>query len=562
MKYRFLYLTTIVLFLTTVSCAEKNIKKESVQPNIVFILADDLGYMDIGAYAEKMTKVKPENQFYETPNLNKLISVGVSFSQAYTAPLCSPTRSSILTGIYAAKWGFNTATPGGARSFYTKGELPPEGFHEQDVMHGDDFKLEKALNNGYTRIALPSGQPQDYGEDAITIAESLADYTSAFMGKWHLGGHGSEGYQPHDQGFEELSYFDAGGSVYYDWTATWERKTKIFPKMRQKELVRGKVNGEIKEGEYLTDNLTQQAVNYIDSYVKGSREKPFFLYFNEFAVHSPLQAPEEDIAYFESKNTKGWNGHNNSTYAAMVQHLDESVGRIVDKLRSSGLLENTLIVFMSDNGGVSWDARKNKVATTSNSPLKGGKAMVYEGGIRVPLTFYWKDKIEGGKWIDRPVDCVDLYPTLLDIAGYTANHTIDGQSIGPLLSNDFPGEYTRDTYYWHYPLNVGVLSPIDNLQLTPHSAIRKGDFKLIFDWYGRLSLYNIKEDIQENNNLYEVMPAKTEELFKELITYLEENVEQRYWPTINPDYNPEEEKRDTKYIDLYKKYKAEGYVTR
>jgi arylsulfatase A-like enzyme len=561
MKYCFFCLTVIALFVTT-SCLQKKEVKETIKPNIVFILADDLGYMDIGAYAEKMTKVKPENQFYETPNLNKLISGGVSFSRAYATPLCSSTRSSILTGIYAAKWGFNTATPGGARSFYTKGEKPPDGFHEQDVMHGDDFKLEKALTNGYTRIALPSGQPQDNGEDAITIAESLADYTSAFIGKWHLGGHGSEGYQPHDQGFEELSYFDAGGSVYYDWKETWERKNKIFPKMRQKELVRGKVNGAIKDGEYLTDNLTQQAVNYIDSYIKGPKEKPFFLYFNEFAVHSPLQAPEEDIAYFENKNTKGWYGHNNSTYAAMVKYLDESVGKIIDKLQSSGLLENTLIVFMSDNGGVLWDAKKNKVATTSNSPLKGGKAMVYEGGIRVPLTFYWKDKIQGGKWIDRPVDCVDLYPTLLDFAGYTYDHEIDGQSISSLLSDDFTSEYTRDTYYWHYPLNVGVLSPIDNLQLTPHSAIRKGDFKLIFDWYGRLSLYNIKEDFKENNNLYDAMPAKTEELFKDLITYLEENVDKRYWPKINPDYDPAKEKRNVKFIDLYGKYKSVGHLTR
>lgn len=532
-------------------------QEESSKPNIIFILADDLGYTDVNYFATRATNTPAENQFYETPNLNKLAEQGVSFSQAYTCPLCAPTRSSLLTGKYAQDIGFQTATAGSANTYYAQGIEPPAGFHEQDCYWSDKLDIPHALLNGNTLIALPSGQPQDNGRDEITIAEALKGYHSAFLGKWHLGGHGSEGYQPRDQGFEELAYFDSGGSPFFNWRRLWNRKEKYFPKMRQDELQQGKA-GEDKGIDFLTEDLTERALDYIDRQAKSSDGKPFFLYFCEFAVHSPWQAPDSTIQRFSEKATKGWNGHVNATYAAMVKHLDVSVGRIMQKLKDVGIDENTIVVFMSDNGGITVGSGGNHDVITNNWPLSGQKANVYEGGIRVPLIISYKGKVKSGAWCDIPVDCNDLFPTLLELAGEPKpTHPIDGQSIAGLLKDteNKQKSYTRDTYFWHYPLSVIYRNPADDLPFTPHSAVRKGDYKLIFDWYGRLSLYNIKEDISEKDNLATQMPDKTRELFAELMNYLEENVEKKYWPTANPDYDPNTEVREEPYSDLYRIHK-------
>lgn len=528
-------------------------QEESSKPNIIFILADDLGYTDVNYFATRATNTPAENQFYETPNLNKLAEQGVSFSQAYSCPLCAPTRSSLLTGKYAHGIGFQTATAGSANTYYAQGIEPPAGFHEQDCYWADRITNPQALRNGHTLIALPSGQPQDNGRDEITIAEALKGYHSAFLGKWHLGGHGSEGYQPYDQGFEELAYFDSGGSPFFNWRKLWDRKEKHFPKMRQKELQQGKA-GEDKGIDFLTEDLTERALDYIDRQTKSSDGKPFFLYFCEFAVHSPWQAPDSTIQRFSEKATKGWNGHVNATYAAMVKHLDVSVGRIMQKLKDVGIDENTIVVFMSDNGGITVGSGGNHDVITNNWPLSGQKANVYEGGIRVPLIISYKGKVKSGAWCDIPVDCNDLFPTLLELAGEPKpTHPIDGQSIAGLLKDpeNKQKSYTRDTYFWHYPLSVIYRNPADDLPFTPHSAVRKGDYKLIFDWYGRLNLYNIKEDISEKDNLATQMPDKTRELFAELMNYLEGNVEKKYWPTANPDYDPNTEVREEPYSDLY-----------
>ncbi|MEL7588235.1 MAG: sulfatase [Prolixibacteraceae bacterium] len=530
---------------------------QTPRPNIIFILADDLGYTDVNCFATRITGTPAKKQFYETPNIDKLASQGVAFSQAYACPLCSPTRSSIITGKYASRLGFMTATAGTANTFYVQGIKPPDGFHEQGCYWSDKIANPIALLNGNTLIALPSGQPQDNGRDEITLAEALKGYHSAFLGKWHLGGHGSEGYQPHDQGFEELAYFDAGGSLYFDWRKNWNRKEKYFPKMRQKELVQGKA-GEDKGINYLTCDLTQRALDYIDQHAQNADGKPFFLYFCEFAVHAPNQAPDSAIHYFSQKATKGWKGQNSAVYAAMISYLDISVGKIMDKLKETGIDNNTIVIFMSDNGGITVGKGGEEVPVTTNSPLTGQKASVYEGGIRVPLIISHKGKIKGGKWCENPVDCNDLFPTLLELAGEPKpTHQIDGQSFVGLLNDPKNRQktYTRDTYFWHYPLSVIYKNPADNLPFTPHSAVRKGDYKLIFDWYGRLNLYNIRKDISEKNNLAKQMPEKTRELFAELMNYLEKNVEKKYWPTVNPDYNPETEVRKIPFVDLYKAYK-------
>lgn len=531
------------------------------KPNVILILADDLGYMDIGAFAERATGVGVDEQYFETPNLDTLASNGVSFSQAYACPLCAPTRSSILTGKYAGRIGFTTATPPTVRSWYNSGKVPPAGYKAQDaIFWGDPIKEEQALWNGSTLLALPSGQAADLGQDELTLAEVLNEkgYESAFIGKWHLGGHGSEGYDPKSQGFRELAYYDAGGSPYFNWRGEWASKEPHHKEMPQTELFWSSL-GEDTGKAYLTDELTAQAQSYIRSHTETKPDQPFFLYFCQFSLHAPLQAKKDEVAYFERKQTRGWNDHDNATYAAMIKSLDDSIGGLLDVLRETEQLEDTLIVFMSDNGGVSWPlnqrTRSEETRPTSNAPFKGGKAMVFEGGIRVPLFFYWKGKIESSQWVDRAVDCNDIFPTILDLAGLDEEpfyESIDGRSVASMLTSDDleAQEYDRDTFFWHYPFNVIVHNPVDALPLTPHSAIRKGPHKLIYDWSGRLWLYDIENDPSEKRNLAESHPELARSLFAELNLWLEENVEDKYLPTLNPTYRASNDKRGYKFVDL------------
>jgi len=543
-------------------------KNNTTKPNIIFILADDLGYMDVNYFATRMTGVPADKQYYETPNINELAKQGVAFSQAYSCPLCSPTRASILTGKYAARIGFTSASHPQA-TYYNQNTTPPEGYYIHDVLyHGDNISIPQALINAKTNSAIPTGQPIDEGRNELTIAEALklAGYHTAFIGKWHVGGHGSKGYQPCDNGFHTLAYLDMGASEYYNWRENWNYKEKIwFPNMPQEEWTIGDPGEETGE-EYLTDDLTEQVVRYIEQRSK-IKDQPFFIYFSHFAIHGTLthqtipMAKPSDVEYFDKKPTRGWNGHNIPVYAGMIKGLDNSVGRILEKLKETGLEENTLIIFMSDNGAL--DSRTtNNLITSHNYPLKGGKQCLFEGGIRVPLIFRWKGKINPGKWSNVPVDCIDIFPTFLELAQIDIHRhypdlKIDGQSIVPLwndLSNS-EKKYKRDTFIWHYPFNVIVNNPDDNLPLTPHSAIRVNNYKLIVDWHGRLKLFDIDTDISEENNLAGSMPEKTRELFTGLCQWLDDNVEDRYMAHPNPNYNPEDEIRNEPFINIYDAYK-------
>lgn len=536
---------------------------QAAPPNIVFILADDLGYNDVNAFAARLTGEPREAMFYETPNLDRLIRTGTAFSQAYACQLCSPTRAGLLTGKIAARIGVTTATPGSVRTFYNQGLTPPAGYLAHDaVFWGDNIPIAQALLNGSTLDALPSGHALDQGRDEITIAEALPGYRSAFIGKWHLGGHGAAGWQPHNQGFEELAYADEGSSPYFQWRPVWDKRQKSFPKMPQPEVFAGKSGPDFGEA-YLTDSLTELAVQFLAAQAAATERPPFFLYLCHFAVHTPLQAKPDDIAHFKTKPAKGWHGQDNATYAAMVKSLDDSIGRILDTLDRTGLAENTLVVFFSDNGGVTY----SKPAATSNAPLKGGKAMLYEGGIRVPLAFRWPGHIAAGQWSDVPVDYADLFPTLLQFArADPAPHyaTIDGRSLVPLFAdptNRLKG-YARNTHYWHYPFNVGVVNPDDGFPLTPHSAIREDDDKLIFDWSGKLHLYNLATDPGEAHNLAEADPDRALDLFTKLNTWIDQNVAAKYTPLYNPLYDPGKEVRKRAFIDLRKKLLGDGHAIR
>lgn len=555
---------TMVFFLILIGCKSEtkekvSQEKTSVRPNIIFILADDYGIMDSQAYAHKFSGAKSSEMFYETPNIDRLINEGVAFSQAYANQLCSPTRASIMTGKYAGRLGFTTAMP--SRETYYNQNLPvPEGYYTHDVLeHKDNILIEQALINGISNSAVSIGSTIDEGKDELSIAEALEDYQSAFIGKWHIGGFGAKGYQPEDQGFEPLAWFDAGGSAYYDWKKGWDNKIKNrFPKMPQEYSEIGNSGQETNE-DYLTDDLTVQALNYIERRSK-IKDEPFFLYFSHFAVHSPYQGKEDEVVYFESKSSKGWNNHKDPIYASMIKSMDRSVGQIMKKLEETGLDKNTLVVFMSDNGGI--DSKITPRGDgTDNSPFLGGKACLTEGGIRVPLIFRWKGKIKEGHWVDVPVDCTDIYPTILEAAGYDAKtisktNSLDGQSILTLLADtkNLRKSYTKQSHYWHYPFNVVYNSPYEPYPLTPHSAIRDGDYKLIFDWHGRLRLYNVEKDPFEKNDLASEMADLRDTLFEKLMNWITSNVEQRYWPTVNPDYNPNKESRSTPFVDLFSSF--------
>ena len=507
--------------------------------------------MDLNAYAAHFSGVPADKQFYETPNIDRLVGASSAFSQAYACQLCSPTRSGVLTGRTAAKIGVMTATPPGVITYYNQGMTPPPGYLAHDaIFWGDAIKIPQALLNGSSLDALPSGQPLDQGRNEVTIAEALSGYRSAFIGKWHLGSHGATGWQPHDQGFEELAYFDEGYSPHFDWRQMWDNKKKAYPKMPQPTLTQGKTDP-VSTTDYLTDSLTDTAVNFLKDQAAAGPAKPFFLYFCEFAVHSPHQAKQVDIAHFEKKATRGWNGQSNAVYAAMVKSLDDSVGRVMEELKRSGLEKNTLVVFMSDNGGVTY----TEPTATCNAPFVGGKAMLFEGGIRVPLFFHWPEHLPAGQWSNVPVCYEDIFPTLLELSGADPKPhyaRIDGRSIKGLFADpeNKAATYPRDTFYWHYPFNVAVKDPEDGQPLTPHSAIRKGDFKLIFDWTGRMNLYNEKTDWREQHNLASEMPDKAKELFKEFNKWLDANVAVKYTPALNPDYDPSKNAHPAPFTDL------------
>jgi arylsulfatase A-like enzyme len=496
--------------------------------NIVFILADDLGIMDVGAYATRLSDTTADELYYETPNIDALTENGIAFSQAYANQLCSPTRAAILTARYPGRLGVTTATPT-TRTYYNQGMETPEGYSPHDAFaHQDRIEGSLAWNNAHSNTAVSTEIP--------TIPDVLKTHDCAYLGKWHLGGHGAEGQQPHDHGFEGLAYFDAGGSPYFNWRERWDRKELYYPTTPQEELTVGDSGTNTGE-EYLTDDLTVQAIDYLERRAE-TPDDPFFLYFAHFSVHTPLQAKQETIEYFESKLQRGINGQDNPTYAAMVKHLDDSVGAIMEALEATGLAENTLVLFTSDNGGVEY----TNPPATDNYPFKGGKACLYEGGVRVPLVFYQPGRFDQSIWRNMPVNCVDFLPTFADLTGNETPDDIDGESLSPLLGNA-DVEMTPRTFYWHYPFNVIVKHPDNGHPLTPHSAIRVGDYKLIWDWQGRLELYDIPGDPYELADISTANPELTEQLFTQLKTWLRENVEPRYFPVRNPEYDQTQDAR-------------------
>lgn len=517
------------VFLTIISTAVGGEKK----PNIVFILADDLGITDIGVYAKKFNKVESGELFYETPHLDRLAADGIAFTQSYANQLCSPTRAAVLTGRIASRMGVTTATPN-TRTYYNQGLEAPDGYSPHDVLkHEDPIKGALPWINSTTNTSVDPAIPN--------WPSVLKSHDCAFLGKWHLGGHGVPSRQPHAYGFQELAFFDAGGSPYFNWQKLWNREKPYFDTMPGKFRIGNA--GPSSKRNYLTDDLSLRAVNYIKS--RAKQDKPFVLYYCPFAVHTPFHAPKKGIEEFANRPQSGNLGRSNAIYAEMLRRLDASVGEIRKTLEETGLARDTLLIFTSDNGGVEYTDPQ----ATDNQPFKGGKACLYEGGVRVPTIVWQPGRFEGGQWSDAVIDCTDFLPTVAEVTGNVIPDNIDGRSMLPLLE-DPSSKGVERTLIWHYPFNVKVLHPDYQLPLPPQSAIRVGDHKMIWNWHGRLELYDIPADPTESKDLSKEMPELTQRLHEQLKKWLRDHVEERYMPQLNTNYKESERRAPFPFKDL------------
>jgi arylsulfatase A-like enzyme len=448
--------------------------KEALRPNFVLIYIDDLGWRDVGFMG---------SEYYETPHLDRLAAEGIVFTSAYAnAPNCAPSRASLLTGQYTPRHGVYTA-----------------GSPERGAAR--------------LRRLVPAPSKTALDTSAVTIAEALraAGYATAHIGKWHLGG---LGHLPTDQGFDLNVAGDERGNV----------PTHFYPYRRDENELRD-LAGTGREGEYLTDRLTDEALEFIEHH----NDRPFFLYLSHYAVHTPLQAKDELVSKYREK--PGDDEHNDPVYAAMVESVDESVGRIVAKLDELSLSENTVVFFFSDNGGYG--------PATSMVPLRGSKGMLYEGGIRVPLVVRWPGNFAPGREEATPVMGTDLFPTILEIGGAEGPaQPLDGVSLLRMLQG--AGSLEPRTLHWHFPAYLeayrGMAGP---WRTTPAAAIRAGDYKLIeFFETGDLELYNLRDDIGERVNLAAELQDVVEELHQ-LMTEWRRSVGAPVPTELNPAYEGE-----------------------
>jgi len=499
-----------------------------MQPNIIFIYIDDMGWKDLGCYG---------SDFYETPNIDKLAGEGMRFTQAYaTCPVCSPSRASVMTGKYPASVGItdfiNWELRDGKRDFAHRGRL---------------------MDVPYLR-RLPKE------EKTIAVALKEGGYAAWHVGKWHLG---DEGALPDDLGFDVNIGGGPIGCPVNGYFGPY--KLPGVPDFEAK-----------KEGEFLTDRLTDEAIGLIRNHCnKGSSQpnddsqskncsqssgdsqpnnnsQPFFLNLWYYAVHTPIQGKKEDIQRFEEKakrlkldqvdpivegeyfpfeaykNAKVERRvlQSNPVYAALIYNLDQNIGKLVNAVKEAGQEDNTLVVFTSDNGGLS----TADSSPTCNFPLAEGKGWMYDGGVREPLIVKWPGKIPAGTVSDEITTCTDFYPTFLEAAGLPLSpeqHT-DGISILPVLTNS--EKLDREAIFWHYP-HYG------NMGGTPGCSVRSGEYKLIeFFEDGRLELYNLTDDISETINLADRLPEIRDRLYK-LLCGWKVSVEAKI-PEPNPDYEP------------------------
>jgi arylsulfatase A len=448
--------------------------------NVIVVLVDDLGWMDLSCQG---------SDFYRTPNIDKLASSGMRFTNGYAAcAVCSPTRAALMTGRYPGRLGITDWI----RAEFQLGARQGPNVKDAPEFHDGGKALITPVNN----MLLPHGE--------ITLAELVKPlgYRSAFIGKWHLGG---KGYLPTDQGFDlNFGGWDYGQPPsYFDPYTLGQRLPQGIPTLAPR-----------KTGEYLTDREGDEAVRFIranagNSNAGDSNEnaKPFLLYLAHYAVHTPIQGKKDLVATYEALRDK--KGQDDPVYAAMVHSVDDAMGRLLETLDELKLTERTLIIFTGDNGGLDRQGRP-----TENAPLRSGKGYAYEGGIRVPWIVRWPGVTRPGSVSNEPISSIDLLPTVAAALGTRppADRPIDGIDLRPALD----GRFLPDrSLYWHFPHYRHGPGH------DPYSIIRDGDWKLIkFHDPPKVELYNLAEDLGERNDLSKIQPGRAGVLESKLIQHL------------------------------------------
>ena len=438
------------------------------KPNIILIHIDDLGWTDLECFGSR---------YYETPNIDRLAGGGMKFTNAYAAgAVCSPTRSALMTGRYPARLGITDWI----RSGFQDGKIPADKKNPT----GYDKRKNKKLLCPKNALWMELNE--------ITIAEVLkpAGYATCHIGKWHLG---PDDWYPDKQGFD----YNIGGCDFGQPPTYFDP----YHSKRQGDIPTLKPRS---KGEYLTDREGDEAVGFI----KKHSGHPFFLYLAHYAVHTPIQAKEKVVAKYKAKKATK---QKNPTYAAMVESVDDAVGKVMAALDETNLTKQTIIIFTSDNGGLVGSKRWR---VTHNAPLRAGKGYPYEGGIRVPLIVRWPGVVKAGSLCDEPVISVDYFPTICSAVGENipADRTIDGQNLIPLLEQT--GTFNRNAIFWHFPHYRGG-------DVVPYSIVRAGNWKLIKRYEGKtFELFNLHNDISEKNDLSARMPEKVRELDAMLAIWL------------------------------------------
>ncbi len=464
-------------------------QNKSKRPNILFFLVDDMGWQDCSLpFHTERTRL---NDQYRTPNMEKLARQGVMFTQAYASAVCSPSRVSLMTGQNAARHGVTCWTLNKDKS--------PENGRVINGVHPPEWPYNGLCPDDSSKLTAVCPQ---------TLPKLLKDagYFTVHVGKAHFGAFDTSGNDPRNFGFDvNIAGHAAGGPGSYhgvrNFSAAWRGGGNVWdvPGLE-------KYHG---QDIYLTDALTREAIAQLEANRKSG--KPFYLYMSHYAVHAPFEEDPKFAPHYEGEQMS----KHHKVYATMIEGMDESLGRIVKWLADNKELDNTLIIFMSDNG----TPRENP----SNKPLRGHKITAYEGGTRVPMIVRLPRAFVLGRQADKrcdmPVIIEDIYPTILETAGIkwknTVKHKVDGVSMMPLLLGKGDGMLKKDReLLWHYP---------NTYDIAPWSSLRTGDWKLICHYAGgKLELYNLKDDIGESRNLLVEQPAVAERMAKRLTRLLKE----------------------------------------
>ncbi|MFW5886821.1 MAG: sulfatase [Bacteroidota bacterium] len=466
MKFNLLTLSSVALCLGCNSTQDKkeNETSKNELPNVIIFHVDDLGWTDLGCYG---------SEYYETPNIDKLCEEGMKFTNAYApAAICSPSRASIQTGKYTARLG---VTDWIRASFQKDTAIDYNNPPEYDLNQCKNMKTPFNINH------------LDLEEKTIGEYMKQGGYKTAHIGKWHLG---DEKYYPTQQGYDiNIAGCDYGEPPsFFD---PYHREAKTYPWGDEPAFSLPTLEPR-KEGEYLIYRLADEASKIIDE----NKDTSFFIFYNFYGVHTPIEAPGNLIKKYENKKPSQY--HNNPVYAAMIEAVDNAVGQVMNKLDSLGLTKNTLIFFTSDNGGL--------LSVTSNHPLRQGKGDAFEGGIRVPFIAKWEGKIPKNTVSDYPFTSMNLLPTLADILNLETGKDIDGFSMIPELMGD--GMETKDLF-WHFPHYRG--------NNVPYTIVRSDSMKLIKFYDGdSLKMYNLKQDISEENDLSGSLTDVRDSLLKKI----------------------------------------------